>query len=91
MRMHAHASTRGTSMLQPTTVSTRPSSCGSSNHIPSIAPSLASTRSERVLRWSGAANSSIAPSYAGTTMSRRNTHSRLVPSPRSTCAASPIT
>ena len=56
---HAHLSTRCTSMLHPTTVSTPPSDCGSSNHIPCVAPSFASTRSERVLRWSGAANSSL--------------------------------
>ena len=43
----------GTSSVQPTTVSTRPSGWGSSNHRPRVKPSLSSTRRDAALRWSG--------------------------------------
>ena len=46
--------------VQPITVSTRPSPCGSSNHRPWRNPSFSSTRNDPAFRWSGAAKKVLA-------------------------------
>ncbi len=49
----AQPTTRRTSSVQPTSVATLPSGCGSSNQVPATNPSFSSTRRLAALRWSG--------------------------------------
>ena len=62
--------------------STVPSPCGSSNHSPSVKPTLASTRSEAALRWSGAAKNVAASGKRRRARRSIQAHSIRVPSPR---------